>query len=96
MFQFKTKVCNPSLDIAEFQRKNKYPKGYDVFKTGNDIDLSPESVLAYITLQKAQGHKLIPFMAECGSPCEHAKNGCTGFDYLKNGCPGRYESTTPP
>jgi hypothetical protein len=87
----KVKVSNASLNIAEFQKKNKYPEGYDVFKTGNNIDLSPESVLAYITIHKAKGHNVIPFMSECGNPCEHAVNGCTGFDYKKDGCPGRFE-----
>lgn len=36
-----------------------------------------------------QGREVLPLSNDCGNPCKHAAQGCTGFDYGKNGgCPG--------
>ena len=89
MLEVQTWIKHASIDIEEFQSKNKFPSGYDSFATESGENLSPESVMAYITLQKAQGHNMIPLNAECGNPCR--ERGCAGFDYKKCGCPGHEE-----
>ncbi len=74
------------MSIEGFLEGNKYPDGYDVFQDADGTPLAPEAVLAYLTTEKAKGHKVIPCSAECGNPCE--QKGCKGFDYAGGGCPG--------
>jgi hypothetical protein len=78
------------MNIDGFMRNNRYPKAYDIFEHDDGKAMSPAEALAYLTTEKAKGHKVIPCSSECGNPCKHADNGCTGFDYDGGGCPGRY------
>lgn len=74
------------MSIGGFMERNKYPDGYDVFQEADGTPLAPEAALAYLTTEKAKGHKVIPCSAECGNPC--GQSGCKGFDYSGSGCPG--------
>jgi hypothetical protein len=52
---------------------------------------TPAEARTFLALEKAKGRHVVPMSAECGNPCRHADNGCTGFDYgERGGCPGRY------
>lgn len=70
--------------------RRPFPEGYEgVFSTGEGDSLSPADAVLFLTLEKARGRKVIPCGSECGNPCQHVDNGCTGFDYSGGGCPGR-------
>jgi hypothetical protein len=87
----RTRTISLSLNIDAFMRANRYPQGYDIFQHDEDTQLTPAQALAFLTLEKAKGRKVIPCSGECGNPCQHADRGCTGFDYQADGCPGRYK-----
>lgn len=82
------------LNIEGFMRNNRFPRGYDIFQNDDGAELTPTEALEFLTVEKARGRKVIPCSHECGNPCKHADNGCTGFDYSGGGCPGRYSNTT--
>jgi hypothetical protein len=88
----RTKTYSLSMNVEGFLRHNRYPEDFDVFQHDDGTPLSPSEALTYLTTEKAKGHKVIPCSAECGNPCKHSDNGCTGFDYRGGGCPGRYEN----
>ncbi|MDR5736173.1 hypothetical protein QCE47_28065 [Caballeronia sp. LZ025] len=80
-----------SMNIDGFIRNNRYPHDYrGVFQHGDGRAMGPAEARTYLALEKAKGRSVIPFSAACGNPCQHAENGCTGFDYNGGGCPGRY------
>ena len=83
------------MNVEGFMRNNQYPTGYDVFQKDDGTPLTPAEAMAYLTLEKAKGHKVIPMSAECGNPCQHAVRGCTGFDYSGGGCAGREQTEKP-
>ena len=79
------------MDIDGFVRNNRFPRDYrNLFRDDTGRTLSPEEARAQLAIEKAKGREVIPMSAECGNPCQHASNGCTGFDYAGKGCPGRY------
>jgi hypothetical protein len=79
------------MNVDDFLRSNKFPRGYDIFQKDDGTPLSPEAALCFLQMEKAKGRVVIPVSAECGNPCKHAINGCTGFDYSGRGCPGRFK-----
>lgn len=87
----RTRTVSLCLDIEGFMRNNRFPRGYDIFQHDDGTALTPQQALAFLTLEKAKGRKVIPCTSECGNPCKHADRGCTGFDYQGGGCPGRYK-----
>jgi hypothetical protein len=79
-----------SMNIDGFIRNTPYPRGYKgLFSDGGRTLTAPEA-RTFLALEKAKGRSVIPCSAECGNPCQHAENGCTGFDYAGGGCPGHY------
>lgn len=87
--RFKTySLC---MNVEGFLKQNAFPDGYDIFQQDDGTPLSPAEALAFLEIENAMGHKVIPCSAECGNPCKHSDNGCTGFDYGGGGCPGRYQ-----
>ena len=90
----RSKTYSLCMNVEGFMRNNRYPRGYDIFQHDDGSALSPAEALQFLTLEKAKGRKVIPFSSECGNPCKHVDNGCTGFDYGGNGCPGRYTPRT--
>lgn len=84
------KTTSMCMNIDGFMRQNKYPRGYDIFQKDDGAPISSAEALAYLTTEKAKGRAVIPCSKECGNPCKHSDNGCTGFDYSGAGCPGRY------
>lgn len=79
-----------SLDVANFMRTARYPESYTGImrdpETGDG--LSPSAALTFLITQKAMGRRCIPVSINCNNPCQHARLGCTGFDYTGGGCPG--------
>lgn len=86
----RTRKFSLCINIDGFMRNNKFPRGYDIFQNDDGQELAPADALAFLQIEKAKGHKVIPCSSECGNPCKHSENGCTGFDYSGGGCPGRY------
>lgn len=78
------------LSIEGFMRTAKWPKDYNCFEQEDGTPMTSVEALGFIATEKAKGRKLIPGSANCGNPCQHADNGCTGFDYHQGGCPGHY------
>ena len=76
------------LNVEGFLNNLRYPHGYDVFKQDDGSPLSPPEALAFLKIENAKGHAVIPMSSDCANPCKHADKGCTGFDYSKTGCPG--------
>jgi hypothetical protein len=81
-----------SLDIDGFIRNARFPNGYKNMFSEDGVTLTPAEARTFLAMEKAKGRKVIPCSGECGNPCKHADNGCTGFDYQGGGCPGRYSS----
>jgi len=50
--------------------------------------LSPDEARDFLYEELGKGRKVIPCSSECGNPCKHSEQGCTGFDYQDGGCPG--------
>lgn len=63
-------------------------EGPTMLRDGQGRNLSPSEALAALTLELAKGNNRIPMSTECRNPCQHAAEGCTGFDYKESGCPG--------
>jgi hypothetical protein len=85
------KTFSLCMNIDGFVRNERYPQGYtDLFTDGDGRTFTPEEARAYLAIEKAKGYKVIPMSGACGNPCEHADNGCTGFDYSGGGCAGRF------
>lgn len=79
------------LNIDGFVRNNRYPRDYNIFQKDDGTPLTPAEARTFLTTEKAKGRHVIPMSSECGNPCKHASNGCTGFDYGEHGgCPGRF------
>lgn len=85
-----SKTYSLSMNIDGFIRNNRYPRDYNVFQDDDGRELSPAEARTFLALEKAKGRAVIPCSSECGNPCKHSENGCTGFDYSGGGCPGRY------
>ena len=81
------------MNIDGFVRNNRFPQGYSQMFSENGRTLSASEARTFLALEKAKGRKVIPCSAECGNPCKHADNGCTGFDYSGGGCPGRFTAS---
>jgi hypothetical protein len=79
-----------SMNIDGFIRNTPYPRGYKGLFIEGDRTLTALEARTFLALEKAKGRVVIPCSSECGNPCTHAGNGCTGFDYAGGGCPGRY------
>lgn len=77
-----------ALHIVGFMERARYPADYEGVFQQDDEPMSPADALAFLTIEKAKGHKLVPMSAECGNPCPHAAQDCKGFDYAGSGCPG--------
>lgn len=84
----KTRRSSMRMNIDGFIRNNRYPDDYDIFEKDDGTAMKPEEALAFLTTEKAKGHTVIPCSSDCGSPCQHADKGCTGFDFKGGGCPG--------
>jgi len=89
------KTFSLCMNVEGFMRNNKYPRGYDVFQHDSGEPLTAHEALQFLTLEKAKGRKVIPMSAQCGNPCKHAENGCSGFDYSGSGCAGRFSEPSP-
>ena len=87
---YRPRTYSICLNIDGFINASKYPDDYVGMFSNEGGDLSPEQAAQFLAVEKARGRKVIPFSAECGNPCGHANNGCSGFDYGGQGCPGRY------
>lgn len=85
-----SKTYSLSMNIDGFIRNNRYPRDYNVFEEDDGRPMTPAEARTFLTLEKAKGRVVIPCSSECGNPCQHADNGCAGFDYAGGGCPGRY------
>jgi hypothetical protein len=83
------------MNIDGFVCNNRYPRDYEGVFEENGKTLSASQVRTFLALEKAKGHVVIPCSSECGNPCQHADNGCTGFDYSGRGCPGRFIEEQP-
>lgn len=88
------KTFSLSMNIDGFVRNTPYPRGYRDMFIENGKTLSPAEARTFLALEKAKGREVIPCSSECGNPCKHSENGCTGFDYSGGGCPGRYTEKT--
>ncbi|HXI93820.1 MAG TPA: hypothetical protein VNO24_27870 [Blastocatellia bacterium] len=86
----RSKTYSLSMNIDGFVRNNRYPKGYKGLFIEDGKTLSAAEARTHLALEKAKGRVVIPCSSECGNPCQHSDNGCTGFDYAGGGCPGRY------
>jgi hypothetical protein len=86
----RSRTYSLSMSIDGFVRNTRYPKGYKGLFVEDGKTLSAPEARAFLALEKAKGHVVIPCSSECGNPCQHADNGCAGFDYAGRGCPGRY------
>lgn len=76
------------MNVEGFMRNNKYPRDYvGVFQHDDGRVMPPAEALGFLKLQAFRGRRVIPMSSECGNPCKHAGQGCTGFNYDK-GCPG--------
>lgn len=82
-----------SMNVAGFMRNNRFPRDYDIFQKDDGTPLSPDEAMAFLTLEKAKGHVVIPMSAKCGNPCTHKT--CAGFDYAGRGCPGYFKDDEP-
>jgi hypothetical protein len=91
----RSRTYSMCMNIDGFVRNNRYPRDYNVFEQEDGTPMTPAEARTYLALEKAKGHNVIPCSAECGNPCKHADNGCTGFDFVKGGCPGRYTEPAP-
>lgn len=84
------KTYSLCLKLDAFMKENKYPADYEnLFIDSAGHTLTPQAALTFLAVEKAKGRKVIPMSDQCGRPCKHAGNGCTGFDYSGGGCPGR-------
>lgn len=74
--------------IAEL--RDQPPEGESWFNNRNTGQpLTNIEALTGLTCELAAGNEMLPMSAECGNPCDHAAEGCTGFNYGKGGgCPG--------
>lgn len=90
MAESRARTYSMSMNVEGFMRNNRYPKGYDIFQRDDGTPLAPQKARAFLHGELAKGRKVIPCSSECGNPCGHANNGCTGFDYSGGGCPGRW------
>jgi hypothetical protein len=88
----RSKTYSLSMSIDGFIRNNRYPRDYKGLFTEDGKTLTPAEARTFLALEKAKGRKVIPCSSECGKPCQHENDGCTGFDYAGGGCPGRYEA----
>lgn len=78
------------MNIDGFIRNAPYPGGYKGLFVEDGKTLTPAEARTFLALEKAKGRVVIPCSSECGNPCKHSDNGCTGFDYSGGGCPGRF------
>ncbi|MBR8083116.1 hypothetical protein KDX23_10215 [Burkholderia vietnamiensis] len=78
------------MNIDGFIRHARYPGGYKGLFVEDGKTLTPAEARTFLALEKAKGRIVIPCSSECGNPCKHTDNGCTGFDYSGGGCPGRF------
>lgn len=92
----KPRTYSLSLDVEGFLRHESFPEAYENFLENEGTPLSPSEAMAFLVIERAKGRKCIPCSAECGNPCQHSDNGCTGFDYAGGGCPGRYSDPDHP
>lgn len=90
------KTVSICMSIDGFVRNNRYPRDYENVFSDEGRTLTAAEARTYLAMEKAKGHKVIPCSAECGSPCKHADNGCTGFDYSGGGCAGRFSQPKDP
>jgi hypothetical protein len=86
----RNKRISMCLDIEGFMKQTKFPRGYKDMFTDNGRTLTPEEARSFLFDELKKGRSVIPLSRECGNPCQHAANGCTGFDYNGGGCTGRY------
>jgi hypothetical protein len=86
----RTKRMSLCMSVQGFLRTAAYPKEYKGVFEHEGKTLSPSEAKAFLMIEQAKGRSVIPCSKECGNPCKHAENGCTGFDYSGKGCPGRY------
>lgn len=86
---FRSRTFHVCMSMEWLSRTMAFPRDYvGLVRTTDGEVLSPEAALAHFTTQKAMGRKVIPMNPECGKPCAHEKQGCSGFDYSGSGCPG--------
>jgi hypothetical protein len=86
----RSRTYSLSMNIDGFIRNNRYPRDFQGVFVEDGKTLNPLQARTFLALEKAKGRVVIPCSSECGNPCRHSDNGCTGFDYAGGGCPGRY------
>lgn len=86
----RSKTISLCMNIDGFIRNARYPSGYRNLFVEDGKTLTAPEARTFLALERAKGRKVIPCSSECGNPCKHENNGCTGFDYQGGGCPGRY------
>lgn len=90
ILESRTKRVSMCMDIENFMKQTKFPKGYMNMLIDDGRTLSPEEAHSHLIGELKKGRSVIPCSGECGNPCQHSDKGCTGFDYSGGGCPGRY------
>lgn len=87
----RARVVSLCIDLRAYYRQRAFPSGFENLLMGSDgTALSAVEAVAYLVIERARGHAVIPVSASCGKPCEHAHQGCKGFDHTGGGCPGYY------
>lgn len=90
-----SKTFSLHVHVPNFIATSRFPSDYkDVFQNTDGTTLKPTEARTFLQGELAKGRKVIPCSGECGNPCAHADNGCTGFDYAGGGCPGRNTQKT--
>lgn len=74
------------LDVDLFLRTHTFPDGFDIFEFQDGRPMTPSRALAFLTMEKARGHRVIPLDPICDTPCGRAAQGCKGFDRSGGGC----------
>lgn len=87
------KIFHSAIDIAGFIKSAQFPRDFEGKFGNSELGRAMTAVeaLTDLTLRRAAGERLIPISSHCSRQCQHADQGCTGFDASKRGCPGYYQ-----
>lgn len=85
------RIVHVSLDTASYYRRRPFPGGFEgLFLGGDGTPLTAVEAAAFLVVERARGHVVIPASAQCGKACPHADSGCKGYDHSGGGCPGYF------
>ena len=85
-----TKRVGDALDIAKFLNEKTFPEDFDHVFEVNGISLPAVDALAWLSIERARGRKVLPLAHGCDQPCQRSAD-CAGFDFGGRGCPGYSE-----